>query len=90
MGLKSGQFSHLERTGTGKEFRASRVLSPTPSGAPGARTGAPQREGSPQFGPKRKLSGPRLHLTPRRPSTPRLPGRPPRPGQAARSAAERG
>ena len=73
---------YLPRTGTGKEFQNSRVLSPTPSGVASARTGAPRKEASPQFGPKRKLSGPRLHLTPPPPlhPTPRPQGRPPRPG----------
>ncbi|XP_045875842.1 translation initiation factor IF-2-like isoform X2 [Meles meles] len=51
-----------------------------PSGVAGARTRAPRKEGNPQFGPKRKLSGPRLHLTPHRPSTP------PHARQAARPA----
>ncbi|KAM7104787.1 uncharacterized protein WM277_022684 [Molossus nigricans] len=61
---------YLQRTGTGKEFQNSRVLSPTPSGVASASTRAPRKEGSPPFGPKRKLSGPRLHLTPHRPTTP--------------------
>ena len=56
------------------------MLSPTPSGVASARTGAPRKETSPQFGPKRKLSGPRLHLTPQHPSTP------PHARQAARPA----
>ncbi|XP_037597432.1 translation initiation factor IF-2-like [Cebus imitator] len=72
-----------------KSFKIAECAPPRPGGVPGARTKAPRRDSGPQFGPKRKLSGPRLHLTPHRPSTrphARQAARPapPRPGRPER------
>ncbi|XP_044934868.1 basic proline-rich protein-like [Mustela putorius furo] len=83
-GVGRGRGGQGRSTFNGQELAKSCKIAecspPTPSGVAGARTRAPRKEGNPQFGPKRKLSGPRLHLTPHRPSTP------PHARQAARPA----
>lgn len=58
MGLKSGQFSHLERTGTGKEFRASRVLAPrSPRGSRALGPGLPGEKAASNSGLKGNFPG---------------------------------
>ena len=53
-----------------KSFKIAECSPPRPRGSRALGPGLPERRAAPPFGPKRKLSGPRLHLTPHRPTTP--------------------